>query len=200
MYMKVRFLMVGVLLITLSCTALQILLQVQDTGEPTSTEDPCIAIIEAGMQPQGNKEPVATEDPALESCLEALAPTDMDAVGSTTIVAGPDDIYIPITINHSNSFADAGRVWVIWHDPSTGELTASLAAYNTRISYYNMGLDIKIPNNVVNIGIRIETRQDRSSGNWQFNSSCAFAFAKPPQGFSITVDDNNLCMGQIDSP
>jgi hypothetical protein len=221
MHMKARFLMVGVLLITLSFAAFQSPLQAQDTGEPAATEDPCPAIIEAGMQPQDNTAPVATEDPALETCLEALISTgtdatatpDMslateetvvppaatDAIGLATEAAEPDFVYIPITVIHSNIFADAGRVWVIWHDPETGALTASLGAYNTRISYYNMGLDITIPNNVVNIGIRIETTQNRSSGNWEFNPTCAFAFAKPPQGFSITVDDNNVCTGQIDN-
>jgi hypothetical protein len=225
MHRKARYLTIGVLLIVLSLAAFQAPSHAQDTGEPAATEDPCPAIIEAGMQPQDNTAPVATEDPALDSCLEALISTGADAtnatdlatpdtslatqeavvpaateaVGSATEAAESDFVYIPITVIHSNIFADAGRVWVIWHDPTTGALTASLGAYNTRISYYNMGLDITIPNDVVNIGIRIETTQNRSSGNWEFNPTCAFAFAKPPQGFSITVDDDNVCTGQIES-
>jgi hypothetical protein len=222
MHMKARYLTIGVLLIMLSFAAFKAPSHAQDTGKPAATEDPCTAIIEAGMQPHDNTGPVATKDSALESCLEALASTGMDAtnlatpdtslatrgavvpaatdaVGPATEAVDADDVYIPITIIHSNIFADAGRVWVIWHDPSTGALIASLGAYNTRISYYNMGLDITIPNNVVNIGIRIETTQNRSSDDWQFNPTCAFAFAKPPQGFAVTVDDNNICTGQIDS-
>jgi hypothetical protein len=68
---------------------------------------------------------------------------------------------MPITVIHSNIFADAGRVWVIWHDSKIGALTVALRAYSERISYYNMGLDITIPDDVENIGIRIETTQDR---------------------------------------
>jgi hypothetical protein len=74
-----------------------------------------------------------------------------------------------------------------------------LRAYNERISYYNMGLDITIPNDVVDIAFRIETTQDRLSGNWEFDPTCAFTFAEPPQGFSVTIDDDNLCTGQTDS-
>lgn len=225
MDMKARYLTIGILLLTLSLVTFQAPLQAQDTGEPAATADSCTAIIEAGMQPQDDKAPVAAEDPAFESCMEALATTRTDATNATTPatqdvslatqeavmpaatdpadsatgIVGSDFVYIPITVIHSNIFADAGRVWVIWHDPSTGALTASLGAYNTRISYYNTGLDITIPNNVVNIGIRVETTQDRSSGDWEFNPTCTFAFAEPPQGFSITVDDNNVCTGQIDS-
>lgn len=241
--MKMRYLTIGVLLLMLSFAAFKLPSHAQDTDDPAATEDPCTAIIEAGMQLHDNTGPVATEDPTFESCLEALVSMRTDATPDTNLVIrdardealvstgtdatnlatpdtsltnqdasvmdatdtiGPateaaDNIYIPITIIHSNSFADAGRVWVIWHAPSTGALTASLGAYNTRISYYNTGLDITIPNNVVNIGIRIETTQNRSSGNWQFNPTCVFAFAKPPQGFSINVDDNNVCTGQLDN-
>jgi hypothetical protein len=223
MHRKARFLMVGVLLITLSLAVFQAPLQAQDTGEPAATEDPCPAIIEAGMQPQDSTAPVATGDPAFEPCLEALVSTEADAtdlatpdtslateeavvppvatdaVGPTIEATEPDFVYIPITVIHSNIFADAGRVWVIWHDPTTGALTASLGAYMWRVSYYNMSLDVTIPNNVVNIGIRIETTQNRSSDNWEFNPTCAFAFAKPPQGFSVNVDDDNVCTGQIDN-
>ena len=219
MFMKARYLTVGILLMTLSLAAFQAPLQAQDTGKSAATEDPCPATIDAAMATQDATMPVATEDPALDSCLETLSITVMDAssptqlatrvaavpvatepVAPATEAAGSNSVYIPITVNHSNVFADAGRVWVTWHDPSTGALTVSLSAYNTRISYYNMGLDVTIPNNVVNIGIRIETTQDRASGNWQFNPTCAFAFAKPPQGFSVTVDDNNICTRQNDSP
>ena len=96
------------------------------------------------------------------------------------------DVYIPITIDHANEHADAGRVWVTWHDPSTGDLKVSLAAQNVRISYYNTGLDITVPYDVVDIGIRVEATPDRVSGKWQVIPACTFAFATPPQGFSIT--------------
>lgn len=202
MQMKARFMIMVLLLIILSFAVFQALLQIQNAGQPVATEDTCISIIEASLQPQDNTGSVVTEDPALESCLETLASTGRsatDTVNSASKVEGTDEIYTPITIVHSNILADAGRVWVIWHDPSTGALIVSLGAYNTMISYYNMGLDVTIPKDVVNIGIRIETTPDRDSGNWQFNPGCSFTFDKAVEGFSITVDDNNVCTGQSDS-
>ena len=215
MNMKARYL-TSVLLIALSLAAGHATLQAQEATEPAVTEDDCTAIIEAGMLPQDDTAPAATEDPALESCLESLSTTELDtasmSISATQEAAAPDAtetvspaveqsdfVYIPITVIHSNIFADAGRVWVIWHDATTGALTVALRAYNQRISYYNMGLDITIPDDVVNIAFRIETTQDRSSGNWEFDPTCAFAFAKPPQGFSVTIDDDNICTGQIES-
>jgi len=216
--MKARSLMVGVLLVALAIVAFRGAVQAQETLEPAVTEDDCTAIIEAGMLPQDDTAPapVATEDSALYSCLESLNTTELDSasvsISATKELAAPEAteivspavaqsgfVYMPITVIHSNIFADAGRVWVIWHDSTTGALTVALRSYNERISYYNMGLDITIPDDVVNIAIRIETTQDRSSGNWEFDPTCAFAFTEPPQGFSVTVDDDNGCSGQIDS-
>lgn len=194
MRMKTRFFVMGVLVMILAFAAFQAL---QKTQQPAESEDPCTAVIQAGMQSQNNTGAAATEDAALVACLEALASPGMSAKDSIgPALEGPNDSYISISISYSNTLADAGRVWVIWHDPSTGALAASLGAYNTRLSYYNMGLDITIPINVVNIGIRIETTQDRSSDKWEFQPTCAFVFAKPPQGFSVTVDDDNVCTGQ----
>jgi len=214
--MKARCLKVGILLIALSLATVHTTLQAQGTGDPAATEDACIAVIQDGMLPQHDTEPVATEDPALVPCLESLSATELDAatlfISTTREAVAPDAteivspaveqsdfVYIPITVIHSNIFADAGRVWVIWHDPTTGALTVALRAYNERISYYNMGLDITIPHDVVDIAFRIETTQDRSSGNWEFDPTCAFTFTEPPQGFSVTIDDDNLCTGQTDS-
>ena len=168
---KARYLMVGILLITLSLVAFNAPLLAQEATEPAATEDPCTAIIEAGMLPQDATMPMATEDPALDSCLETLsttvvnltspfqlatrvAPASTETVASATEPATPDSVYIPITIVNSNSHADVGRVWVTWHDPSTGALTVTLSAYAMRVSYYNMSLDVTVPPNVVNVGIR----------------------------------------------
>lgn len=213
---KARYLTIGVLLITFSIAALHVPLQAQEATEPAVTEDDCTAIIEAVMLPQDDMALATPEDAALDSCLESLSTTELDedtmSIAATKEAAAPDAtetvspvvaqdgyVYIPITVIHSNIFADAGRVWVIWHDSTTGALTVGLRAYNQRLSYYNMGLDITIPDDVENIAIRIETTQDRSSGNWEFDPTCAFAFTEPPQGFSVTVDDDNVCTGQIDS-
>jgi hypothetical protein len=209
---KARYLTIGVLLITFSMAALHVPLQAQEATEPAVTEDDCTAIIEAGMLPQDDTALATPEDSALESCLESLSITELDtasmSISATPEAAAPDAtetvspavgyVYIPITVIHSNAFADAGRVWVIWHDATTDALTVALLSYNERISYYNMGLDITIPDDVVNIAVRIETTQDRSSGNWEFDPTCAFAFTEPPQAFSVTVDDDNVCTGQID--
>lgn len=215
MQLKARFVLILVLLIALSLAAGYATLLAQEATEPAVSEDDCKAIIEAGMLPQDDSAPEATEDPAFASCLESLSATELDAASMfdsatqeatpevtetvSPAVAQSDFVYIPITVIHSNIFADAGRVWVIWHDATTGALTVALRAYNERISYYNMGLDITIPDDVVNIAFRIETTQNRSSGNWEFDPTCAFAFAEPPQGFSVTVDDDNVCTGQTDS-
>jgi hypothetical protein len=138
-----------------------------------------------------------TSSPTGVATREAV-PTATETVASATDAATPDSFYIPITISHSNSYADAGRVWVFWHDPTTGALTVTLGSYGTHLSYYNMGLDITIPNNVVNVGIRIETSSDRSSDKWQVNPTCTFTFTEPPKGFSVTIDDNNVCTGVRD--
>jgi hypothetical protein len=216
MDIKARYLMVGILLITLSMVAFQASLQAQDAPEPEVTEDSCITIIEAGMKSQDDAAPMATDAPALDACLESLSTTVLDtatlSIAATNelgasdatetvspAVAQEDSIYIPITVIHSNIFADAGRVWVTWHDSTTGALTVGLRAYNQRLSYYNMGLDITIPDDVVNIAIRIETTQDRSSDNWEFDPTCAFAFEEASEGFSINIDDDNMCIGQIES-
>ena len=220
MQLKARFLLMVVVLITLSLAALQASLQAQGSTEPAATEEPCISIVEAAMQPLDNTATAATEDPALDSCFEALAsagtdvatpdastatlepiaPAATDAVDTTTEDGEMADVYIPITIDHANALADAGRVWVTWHDPSTGDLEVALGAQNMRVSYYNTGLDITLPYDVVDIGIRVEATPDRNSGAWQVIPVCTFAFATPPQGFSISVDDNNVCAGQTDSP
>lgn len=216
MHTKMRYLTVGILLITLSMVAFQASLQAQEATEPAVTEDDCTAIIEAGMLPQDDTALATPEDSALDACLESLSTTVLDtatlSIAATNelgasdatetvspAVAQEDSVYIPITVIHSNIFADAGRVWVTWHNSTTGALTVGLRAYNQRLSYYNMGLDITIPDDVVNIAIRIETTQARSSGNWEFDPTCAFAFAEPPQGFSVTIDDDNMCTGQTDS-
>lgn len=216
MYKNMRSLIVGILLICLSLAAFNVPLQAQEATESAVSEDDCIAIIEAGMLPQDNTAPMATDAPSLDACLESLSITELDtasmsitatsevgaAEATETVspaVADEDSVYIPITVIHSNIFADAGRVWVIWHDATTGALTVGLRAYNQRLSYYNMGLDITIPDDVVNLAIRIETTQDRSSGNWEFDPTCAFAFTEAPESFSINIDDDNICTGQTDS-
>jgi len=218
MHMKARYLTIVALLITLSLAAVHAPLLAQDSPAPAATEDPCTTSIDAAMATQDATGPVATEDPALDSCLETLSTTVMDmsnptgvstrvpimpaateAVAPATEPATPDSLYIPITIIRSNNLADAGRVWVTWHDQTTGALTVTLGAYGLRLSYYNMGLDVTIPANVLNIGIRIETSPDRSSGKWQINPTCTFTFAQSPQGFSVTIDDNNVCTGAIDN-
>ncbi len=208
---KVRFLLIGVLLMTLSLAAVNVRLMAQDSPEPAATEEACPAIIDAAMATQDASMPVATEDSALDSCLETLSTIVVDmsspfqlatrvaATPATTEAATPDSVYIPITISHSNSYADVGRVWVTWHDPSTGALTVTLSAYGMRVSYYNTSLDVTVPSDVVNVGIRIETSPDRASDTWQINPTCTFAFAQPPQGFSVSVDDNNVCTGEMDS-
>lgn len=216
MDMKARYLTVGILLITLSMAAFQAPLHAQEATEKAVSEDDCTAIIEAGMLTRDDATPMATDVSALDSCLESLSTTVLDTAtlsitatqeagapdATETVspaVAQEDSVYIPITVIHSNIFADAGRVWVTWHDSTTGALTVALRAYNQRLSYYNMGLDITIPDDVVNIAIRIETTQDRSSDNWEFDPTCAFAFEEAPEGFSVNIDDDNMCTGQIES-
>ncbi len=208
---KARYLTVGILLITLSLATLQAPLHAQDTGNPEATEDSCPAIIDAAIATRDATMPVATADPALDSCLETLSTTVVDATSPTGVTAReaaqptatepatPDSVYIPITLIHSNLLTDAGRVWVTWHDPTTGALTVTLGSYGLRLSYYNMGLDVTIPNNSVDIGIRVETSPDRSSDTWQHNPTCTFTFTEPPQGFSVTIDDNNVCSGVMAS-
>lgn len=86
MRLKARYLTVGILLIALLFAAFELPSHAQNTGEPAAAEDPCTAIIEAGMQPPDETETVATEDPALESCLEALILTGTDVTDTINLV------------------------------------------------------------------------------------------------------------------
>ena len=78
MHIKARYLMVGILLITLSLAAFNAPLMAQDTGDPAATEDPCIAILDAAIANLDTAAPDAMEDPAVTACLGDLYATWTD--------------------------------------------------------------------------------------------------------------------------
>ena len=208
MYIKARYLTVGVLLITLSLAAFQAPLQAQDTGDPAATEDPCIAILDAAMQSQDAAAPDATEDPALTACLDALDTTGTDAANATdqasqdsqaaaepipTATQPPADTaaYHSITVtNQSTEFI--ARFWLTWHVPQAG----TLIALGSGTILAGTSGTLTIPSGAVAIGIRVELYarpNSLMSGNifipdWLAADSCHFAFADAHQDRSIILN------------
>jgi hypothetical protein len=72
MHIKARYLMVGILLITLLLAAFSAPLMAQDTGDPAATEDPCIDILDAAIANLDTAAPDATEEPEVTACLGDL--------------------------------------------------------------------------------------------------------------------------------
>ena len=208
MDMKVRYLTVGVLLITLSLAAFQAPLQAQDTGDPAATEDPCTAIIDAAMQSQDTAAPDATEDPALTACLDALDTAGTDAANATdqanqdtqatvepipAATQPPADTaaYHSITVmNRSTEFL--GRFWLTWHVPGTG----ALVALGSGVILAGTSGTLPIPSGAFGIGIRVELYarpNSLMSGNmfvpdWIAADNCHFAFNDAHQDRTIFLD------------
>ncbi len=203
MFMKARYLTLGILLICLSLAAFHAPLQAQDTPEPAATEDPCIAIIEAGMEPQDNIAPAATEDPAFASCLDAFdaAETNATPAPNTALLdesqtsrsaAGADNApFHSITVmNRSTEFL--GRFWLTWHVPGTG----ALVALGSGTILAGLSGTLPVPSGAFGIGVRVElyARPNSMMGGNMFNpdwiaaDNCHFAFNDAHQDQTIFLD------------
>lgn len=78
MRIKARYLMIGIMLITLSLAAFNAPLMAQDSPEPAATEDPCIAILDDAIANLDTDALDVFEDPEVTACLGDLYTTWMD--------------------------------------------------------------------------------------------------------------------------
>ncbi len=194
---KARYLMIGILLITLSLAAVHAPLLAQDSPEPAATEDPCVAIIEAGMLPQDDTAPEATEDPALYSCLDAFVAAETTAPpapnaalldeSSTSRSATAADNAPFHSITVMNRTEDhVARFWLTWHVPGTG----ALVALGSGTILAGLSGTLPIPSGAVAIGIRVENVF--GNGTWEADDSCHFAFDDAHQDRVIGYDAPRL--------
>ncbi|MBZ0295262.1 MAG: hypothetical protein K8L99_22050 [Anaerolineae bacterium] len=100
MLIKVRYLMVGILLIILSLAAFQAPLMAQDEPEPEATEDPCLANLELAWESLDwesldEDEPDVFEDPVFMACLDALETVGQDPAEDPELASVIENLATP---------------------------------------------------------------------------------------------------------
>ena len=190
----------GVLMLIIAFAGSRAPIRAQGTPEPEVTDNPCLstqmatpeATPEDGAVAQDTPEAEATQTPCLAT---PEAPTEAQATPTPTAVVTETVSDGSIFIQDGNAMAPVIRIWVTWHDRSTGVLITNPPTYLAITD--SEGIKITIPKNAVNIGIRIE-QQYRTSQSFDFNPTCAFAFARPPKKQLIRVTNEGICI--VESP
>jgi hypothetical protein len=196
---KMRYLTVGILLITLSLATFHAPLQAQDAPEPEATEDACLANLELAWESLDEDTPDLFEDPAFMACLDALDTVGQDpaedpelasaieslatqeaAAPNTTDNSSPDtqgtptppeaEPGLPRTFFYvTNSGAFMVRYWVSWFDGVTGALGAAGSGEFAA----NSSRVVWVPSNAKNVSIRIEV--ENFINQWDSPSGCSWA-------------------------
>ncbi len=200
--MKACYLIIAVLLMTLSLAALKAPLQAQDSPDAAATEDPCTAILDAAMATQDATAPDATEDAALAACLGDLDNAGADSANTASPLSAESQTsrsasaadnaqfhYITVT-NRSTEFV--GRFWLTWHVPGTG----ALVALGSGTILAGLSGTLPVPSGAFGIGIRVELYARPNSmmgGNmfvpdWIAADNCHFAFNDAHQDRTIYLD------------
>ncbi len=200
MSMKMRYLTVGILLMTLSLAAFKAPLLAQDSPDPAATEDPCLAKLDLAWENLDENAPDVFEDPAFMECLDTLETVGEDPAKDPELASVIESLATPEAVANdivdntnlatqqapalrdnastephnfisvTNSCSCMVRFWVSWFDGVTGALGAAGSGEFTMAS----SRVVWVPSNAKNISVRIEVVTFDNQNNWSSPPYCSW--------------------------